>query len=111
MPDHLRVIARRNAPKQLRGTSIQVRFSPLGCFAALAMTRQVKKPFPPLRGRGLGVGGRGSSPRVGVVAVIDQKIGGGEIEGVFCARQEGFAYGFAADTDARLVDAFGVAGD
>ena len=33
------VIARRIAPKQPRGSSIQVRFSPLGCFATLAMTR------------------------------------------------------------------------
>ena len=33
-----RVIARRIAPKQPRGTSIQVRVRHLGCFAALAMT-------------------------------------------------------------------------
>ena len=36
-----RVIARRETPKQARGTSAQVRVRPLGCFAALAMTREV----------------------------------------------------------------------
>ena len=36
----LRVIARRFAPKQPRGTSTKVRVSPLACFAALAMTRR-----------------------------------------------------------------------
>ena len=36
---HPGVIARRIAPKQPRGMSISVRASPLGCFAALAMTR------------------------------------------------------------------------
>ena len=34
-----RVIGRRETPKQPRGSSIQVRIRPLGCFAALAMTR------------------------------------------------------------------------
>jgi hypothetical protein len=47
-----RVIARRIAPKQPRGTSTLVRVSPLGCFAALAMTQVTEKPCPPLGGEG-----------------------------------------------------------
>ncbi len=53
-----RVIARRIASKQPRGSSLQVRVSPLGCFAALAMTRRrdlgrpLTHPSPP-RGRAL----------------------------------------------------------
>ena len=43
-----RVIARRSAPKQPRGMSIPVRVSPLGCFAALAMTHE-EDPLPRLR--------------------------------------------------------------
>ena len=39
-PHPFRVIARRETPKQPTGTSPQVRASPLGCFAALAMTRR-----------------------------------------------------------------------
>ena len=43
------VIARRTASKQPRGTSIQVRVRPLGCFAALAMTRMKEnKALAPL---------------------------------------------------------------
>ena len=37
--DLVRVIARRIAPKQPRGSSTLVRVSLLGCFAALAMTQ------------------------------------------------------------------------
>ena len=53
-----RVIARRVAPKQPRGSSLPVRASPLGCFAALAMTRGWGRGYPltqpsPPRGRGL----------------------------------------------------------
>ena len=44
-----RVIARRIAAKQSRATTIQVLVSPLGCFAALAMTRGGGDPLPRLR--------------------------------------------------------------
>ena len=52
-----RVIARRIAPKQPRGISLEVRVSPLGCFASLAMTRVKEKPFPPFEGERVGSGG------------------------------------------------------
>jgi hypothetical protein len=51
------VIARREAPKQPRGPSARVRVSPLGCFAALAMTRQENKALYPLEGERVGSGG------------------------------------------------------
>ena len=51
------VIARREAPKQPRGPSARVRVSPLGCFAALAMTRQENKALSPLEGERVGSGG------------------------------------------------------
>jgi hypothetical protein len=44
-----RVIARRIAPKQPRGTSAQVRGNQLGCFAVLAMTREKTSPPSALR--------------------------------------------------------------
>ena len=61
-----RVFARRIAPKQSSGSSLQVSASPLGCFAALAMTRGMgqwmntphSQPSPPQGGKGL----IGSSP-------------------------------------------------
>jgi hypothetical protein len=55
-----RVIARREAPKQPRGSSAKVRGNLLGCFAALAMT-QVRKALSPLEGERVGSGGGCSS--------------------------------------------------
>ena len=48
-PHLSRVILRRETPKQPRGTSLQVRVSPLGCFAALAMTRRRGSECPHIR--------------------------------------------------------------
>ncbi len=45
-----RVIARRIAPKQPRGSSTLVRVSPLGCFAALAMTKIYCRSHVPREG-------------------------------------------------------------
>jgi hypothetical protein len=48
--DLVRVIARRSAPKQPRGTSTKVRVSLLGCFAALAMTQIYCRSRVPRKG-------------------------------------------------------------
>ena len=48
-PHLSRVILRRETPKQPRGSSLQDRVSPLGCFAALAMTRRRGSECPHIR--------------------------------------------------------------